>query len=88
MEKVVILVRVSTEGQEYQRQITELSEYCRKMDWEIIKVFSNKISGAVKNEERKEIQELIEFVKHNQIQRVVCLEISRIGRNTLELVCL
>ncbi len=84
MEKVVILVRVSTEGQEYQRQITELSEYCRKMDWEIIKVFSNKISGVVKNEERKEIQDLIEFVKHNQIQRVVCLEISRIGRNTLE----
>ena len=37
-----------------------------------------------KNEEREEICELIEFVKNNQIRRVVCLEISRIGRNTLE----
>ena len=27
---------------------------------------------------------MIEFVKNNQIRRVVCLEISRIGRNTLE----
>ena len=27
---------------------------------------------------------LIDFVKANQIRRVVCLEISRLGRNTLE----
>lgn len=35
-----------------------------------------------RKERRKE--ELIEFVKTHQIQRVVCLEISRMGRNTLE----
>lgn len=35
-------------------------------------------------EERSEIVELIEFVKSNDIRRVVCLEISRLGRNTLE----
>ena len=84
MEKVVILARVSTDGQDYERQVNELSDYCRKMDWEVEKVFTNKVSGAKKNEEREEIQELISYVNTHQIRRVVCLEISRMGRNTLE----
>lgn len=84
MEKVVILARVSTDKQDYERQVNELSDYCRKMDWTIEKVFANKVSGAVKIEEREEICELVSFVKNNQICRVVCLEISRVGRNTLE----
>lgn len=84
MEKVVILARVSTDKQDYERQVNELTDFCRKMDWEVEKVFTNKVSGAKKNEEREEIQELISYVNSNQIRRVVCLEISRIGRNTLE----
>ena len=84
MEKVVIRARVSTDKQEYERQITELAEHCRKMGWEVVRIFANKVSGAKINEEREEIQELIGFVKTHQIQRVVCLEISRMGRNTLE----
>ena len=81
MEKVVILARVSTDKQDYERQVNELTDYCRKMDWEVEKVFTNKVSGAKKNEEREEIQELISYVNSNQIRRVVCLEISRMGRN-------
>ena len=84
MEKVVILARVSTDKQDYERQVNELTDYCRKMDWEVEKVFTNKVSGAKKNEEREEIQGLISYVNSNQIRRVVCLEISRMGRNTLE----
>lgn len=84
MEKVVILVRVSTDKQDYQRQINELTDYCKKVNWEILKVFKNKVSGFVKNEEREEIQSLVSFVKENRIDKVVCLEVSRIGRNTLE----
>lgn len=61
MEKVVILARVSTEKQEYQRQINELTAHCQQMDWVVVKVFTNKISGAKKNEEREEICELIEL---------------------------
>ena len=84
MEKVVILARVSTDKQDYERQVNELTDYCRKMDWKVEKVFTNKVSGAKKNEEREEIQELISYVNSHQIRRVVCLEISRMGRNTLE----
>ena len=84
MERVVILARVSTDKQEYEQQINELSDYCRKMNWSVEKIFANKISGAVRNDEREEIAELINYVKTNDIRRVVCLEISRVGRNTLE----
>ena len=84
MEQVVILARVSTDKQEYYRQINELTDYCRQRNWEVVKVFANKVSGAATNEQRAEIQELVEYVKNHQISRVVCLEISHVGRNTLE----
>lgn len=84
MEKVVILARVSTDKQEYQRQINELTEYCGKVGWEVSEVFANKVSGAKKLEEREEIRQLVAYVKEHKIDRVVCLEISRVGRNTLE----
>jgi len=84
MKKVVILARVSTDKQEYQRQINELTEYCKTVGWNVEAVFSNKVSGAKAMEERAEIQQLIDYVKSNDIDKVVCLEISRLGRNTLE----
>ena len=77
-------MRVSTDKQEYERQLVELRDYCAKVGWEVVMEFANKVSGAKRNEERPEIVELIEFVKSNDIRRVVCLEISRLGRNTLE----
>lgn len=84
MDKVVILARVSTQKQEFERQVNELMEYSNKIGWSVEKVFSNKVSGAVKNADRSEIQELVEYVKGHDIKRVLCLEISRLGRNTLE----
>lgn len=84
MDKVVLLVRVSTDKQDYQRQINELTEYCNKVQWEIVKIFANKVSGTKKIEEREEIISLLEYVRKYHVKRVVCLEISRLGRNTLE----
>lgn len=84
MEKVVILARVSTDKQDYQRQIIELTDYCSKVGWEIVKVFANKVSGAKKTEERPEVLEMLFYVKEHAIKRVCCLEVSRLGRNTLE----
>ena len=83
-DKVVILARVSTNKQDYDRQVVELTEYCNRVGWEVAEVFANKVSGAKSAEERTEIQEMIAYIKTNDIQRVVVLEISRLGRNTLE----
>ena len=80
----MILARVSTDKQDYQRQIIELTDYCSKVGWEIVKVFANKVSGAKKTEERPEVLEMLSYVKEHAIKRVCCLEVSRLGRNTLE----
>lgn len=84
MEKVVILARVSTQQQEFDRQVNELTEYAKTHNMQVVKVFSNKISGAKKMEERPEIQDMIQFVKTNKVDKVLVLEISRLGRSTLE----
>lgn len=84
MDKVVILVRTSTNRQDYDRQIVELTDFCDRMNWEVSKVFANKVSGAKIIEERSEIQEMLTYIKNNNVKRVVVLEISRLGRNTLE----
>lgn len=82
--KVVILARVSTDKQEYNRQVVELTDYCDKMGYEVMRVFANKVSGAKKNEDRSEIMEMLAYVEENKIDKVCVLEISRLGRNTLE----
>ena len=84
MEQVAILARVSTQGQDYERQVVELTDYCQRMNWEVVTVFANKVSGATRNADREEISALVEYVKEHHLNRVVCLEISRLGRNTLE----
>lgn len=82
--RVVILARVSTDKQEYNRQVVELTDYCSKMGWDVAKVFTNKVSGAKKNEDRSEIMEMLQYIEQNNIDKVCVLEISRLGRNTLE----
>lgn len=81
---VVLLCRVSTNSQDYDRQVQELTAHCHSAGWNIVRVFANKVSGAKKLEERTEIIELLEFVNNNKVDCVCVLEISRLGRNTLE----
>lgn len=82
--KVVLLCRVSTQSQDYKRQVNELTDYCSSKGWFIDKVFANKVSGFKKNEDRQEIIELISYIQTHSIDKVCVLEISRLGRNTLE----
>ena len=81
---VCLLCRVSTQAQDYQYQVDTLTELARSRGWNITRIFANKISGAKKADERPEIQELLEFVKTNKVDKVLCTEISRLGRSTLE----
>ena len=79
-----LLCRVSTQAQDYDYQVNILTDVARSRRWEVVKVFANKISGARKNEDRAEVRELLEFVKVNKVDKVMCTEISRLGRSTLE----
>ena len=82
--KVVIYARVSTSTQDYTRQITELRNYAWKQNYQIVKEFSEKISGGKKIEERAAIKELLDFVKSSKVEKVLVYECSRLSRRQLD----
>ena len=82
--KVVLYARVSTSAQDYTRQITELRKYAKKQNYEIVKEFSEKISGGKKIEQRAAIKELLDFVQDNKVEKVLVYECSRLSRRQLD----
>jgi DNA invertase Pin-like site-specific DNA recombinase len=84
--EVVIYSRVSTTVQDYTRQTEELMEYAQKMGFEVVGTFEEKASGGKNNEDRPKLMEMIDFVKTNQVDKVLTWELSRIGRNTIEVL--
>ena len=84
--QVVIYSRVSTITQDYKRQTEELKEYAHKMGFQVVNTFEEKISGGKNNEDRPKLMAMINFIKENKIDKVLCWELSRIGRNTIEVL--
>ena len=84
--KVVIFARVSTAMQEYDRQVNELSALAIANGWSVEGVFAEKISGAKRNTERLEFMRMVEFVEANHIDKVLVSELSRLGRDTLQVL--
>ena len=78
--KVIIYARVSTLGQDYERQLSELREYASKMGYVVVKEFSEKASGAKKVAEREALTDLLKFVEENEIDKVLIYECSRLSR--------
>lgn len=84
MKKVVIYARVSTAGQDYKRQLSELKEYASRMNYEVVDVFAEKISGAKKVAEREALTDLLKFVNENQVDKVLIYECSRLSRRAVD----
>lgn len=83
---VVIFGRVSTLIQDYDRQVNELTAICTQRGWTVRSVFTEKISGAKKNTERKELSKMIDYIKAQHIDKVLVTELSRLGRDTLQVL--
>lgn len=81
-----IYTRVSTSSQNVKRQLLELEEKCIIKNWNVTKKISDIISGAVPYSKRKGFQELISLVQKKQFQIIVVHEISRLGRNTIDVL--
>lgn len=81
-----IYTRVSTSVQDYQRQIDELQQFASSRGWNVLQVCSEKVSGAKKNEERQELQSLMSYISTHNVEKVLVWELSRLGRNTLEVL--
>ena len=81
---MVIYARVSTQGQDYERQLAELREYARKMEYEVVMEFCEKVSGAKTVAERQALTELLSFVECNKVDKVLIYECSRLSRRAID----
>lgn len=81
---VVIYARVSTAGQDYERQLCELKAYSDRMGYNVVREFSEKISGAKKVEERNALQELLKYVEDNPVDKILIYECSRLSRRAVD----
>jgi DNA invertase Pin-like site-specific DNA recombinase len=86
MTKAVIYSRVSSEGnrQDTERQTNELIEYAKKMGYELVEVYEEKVSGYKKNEDRPIFSRMLEEIEKGTIDKVLVWELSRIGRSVIQ----
>lgn len=82
--KVVIYARVSTVIQDYDRQIDELKDYAERMNYQVVKIFSEKVSGTKKVAERNALSELLNYVRNNEVDKVLIYECSRLSRRIVD----
>jgi DNA invertase Pin-like site-specific DNA recombinase len=78
--KVCIYARVSTSAQDYKHQLKSLRDFAKKNNYEVVKEFSEKISGAKKIHDRLALLELMEFVREHPIEKILIFECSRLSR--------
>lgn len=80
--KVISYQRVSTDSQDYLRQIEDIKRYCDFKRYDLIKSFSEKESGKVK--ERSELMAMMEYLRLNpdNVLFVIISELSRLGRTS------
>jgi DNA invertase Pin-like site-specific DNA recombinase len=85
MTKAVIYSRVSSEGnrQDTERQTNELIDYAKKMGYELVGVYEEKVSGYKKNEDRPIFSMMLEEIERGDIDRILVWELSRIGRGVI-----
>lgn len=86
MEKAVIYLRVSDAKQDYNRQYDDLDKYAQYKGYEVLDVFQEKISGLTKAQSREGFQKLLDFVEKNSVDHLLIWELSRLGRNALDML--
>ena len=82
--RVCIYARVSTSAQDYQHQLTTLRAYAKEHHYQVVKEYTEKISGAKKIADRQALSELLEDIQTNNIQKILVFECSRLSRRALD----
>ena len=77
---VAILVRVSTEKQETDRQISELQAYADSRGYHVVEILTETISGRADEVDRHGLHQAEELARTGKIKKVLVHEISRLAR--------
>jgi len=86
MKKAVIYARVSSEGdrQSTDRQVADLQAYAAGAGFEVVRVFTEKASGA--NDDRPVLAECLDWCCAGNTDILLLSEISRLGRSVKVIV--
>ena len=86
--KVALYCRVSTSTKEQttENQRLELKSYCDRMNYEIVKIYEDEVSGAKSREKRPAYNELCQDAFLKKFDAIIGWDISRFGRSMKEFV--
>lgn len=84
--KVAIYARVSTEEQDADRQVINLTEHCRRHDFDVYKIYKDVYSGAKSS--RPAFNELLKDMRDYKFHAVIVTKLDRIGRSLQHLLSL
>ena len=86
--KVVLYCRVSTsdKNQTTENQVRELKLYCERMDYEIVQIYEDEVSGAKTREKRPQYNQMIKDSFHKKFDLIIGYDVSRFGRSMKEFV--
>lgn len=84
----IIYARVSslTDRQDTTRQVTDLQNYAKRHGYNVLCSFVEHISGAARNKERVALQDALSYAKAHPGCTILVSELSRIGRNSWEVL--
>ena len=86
--KVALYCRVSTstKDQTTDKQLRELTSYCDRMGYEVVKVYEDEVSGSQTREKRPAYNEMCKDAFLKKFDTIIGLDVSRFGRSMKEFV--
>lgn len=84
--KVAIYCRVSTEEQDADKQEYACLEYCKRVNYEVFRVYKDIISGSTQS--RPLFNQLLEDMRNNEFDCIMVTKLDRLGRSLQHLLSL
>ena len=86
--KVALYCRVSTstKDQTTENQLRELTAYCDRMGYEVVKVYEDEVSGSKTREKRPAYNQMCKDAFLKKFDAIIGWDVSRFGRSMKEFV--
>ena len=79
-------VSTSTKDQTTENQLRELRSYCDRMEYEVVQVYEDEVSGAKSREKRPAYNEMCKDAFLKKFDVIIGWDVSRFGRSMKEFV--
>ena len=87
MKKAIIYLRVSTDNQEYERQLYDLKTLAKRWDYDITAIYEEKRSAVKGMETRDELTKLRQLTK-DDVDVILMWDITRLSRKAVDFIAL